>query len=146
MIALALRHRKLCLEKKKPHPTDIEVGSRIRIRRRILQMSQTTLAVKLGLTVQQVQKYETGMNRVGASRLQAIADALEVPVSSFFDPLESSPELVRGPGMERDLIAFLSSAEGIALNQAFRKLTSDDVRRRLVAIVQAAAAIGREDL
>ncbi|WP_064697146.1 helix-turn-helix domain-containing protein [Rhizobium aegyptiacum] len=142
MIAVAQRNRRLCLEKKKPHPTDVEVGSRIRIRRRILNMSQTTLADKLGLTFQQVQKYEKGTNRVGASRLQAVADALEVPVSFFFDPLESTPELVRGSGMERDLIDFLSSAEGIALNQAFRKLTSVDVRRRLVAVVKAAAATG----
>lgn len=109
-------------------------------------MSQTTLADKLGLTFQQVQKYEKGTNRVGASRLQAVSDALEVPVSFFFDPLESTPELVRGSGMERDLIDFLSSAEGIALNQAFRKLTSVDVRRRLVAVVKAAAATGKEDL
>lgn len=64
------------MEKKKPHPTDVEVGSRIRMRRRILNMSQTTLADKLGLTFQQVQKYEKGTNRVGASRLQAVADAL----------------------------------------------------------------------
>ncbi len=105
-------------------------------------MSQTTLADKLGLTFQQVQKYEKGTNRVGASRLQAVADALEVPVSFFFDPLESTPELIGGSGMERDLIDFLLSAEGIALNQAFRKLASADVRRRLVAVVKAAAATG----
>ncbi|WP_370125218.1 helix-turn-helix domain-containing protein [Sinorhizobium fredii] len=142
MIAVAQRHRRLRLEKKKPHPTDVEVGSRIRTRRRILNMSQTTLADKLGLTFQQVQKYEKGTNRVGASRLQAVADALEVPVSFFFDPLESTPELIGGSWMERDLIDFLSSAEGIALNQAFRKLASVDVRRRLVAVVKAAAATG----
>jgi DNA-binding XRE family transcriptional regulator len=67
-----------------PHPTDMHVGKRIRTRRRFLGMNQQTLADKLGLAFQQVQKYEAGANRVGASALSTIADALRVPVSFFF--------------------------------------------------------------
>ncbi|MDX4076759.1 helix-turn-helix transcriptional regulator, partial [Brucella sp. NBRC 113783] len=84
---------------KKPNPTDIHVGSRIRMQRQLRGMSQVTLAEGLGITFQQVQKYEKGTNRVGASRLQAIADLLQVPVSFFFDDLSDT---VGEPGGEVD--------------------------------------------
>ena len=71
--------------KKKPNPIDIHVGSRIRLRRNMLGMSQEKLGESLGITFQQIQKYEKGTNRVGASRLQAIASILDVPVAFFFD-------------------------------------------------------------
>ena len=70
--------------KKKPNPIDIHVGGRIRLRRNMLGMSQEKLGENLGITFQQIQKYEKGTNRVGASRLQAIASILEVPVACFF--------------------------------------------------------------
>ena len=73
------------LKKKKPNPTDRHVGARVRMRRLMLDMTQTELADGLGLTFQQVQKYEKGSNRIGASRLQHIADILQVPISLFFD-------------------------------------------------------------
>src|SRR6185503_5060809 len=73
------------LKKKKPNPTDRHVGARVRMRRLMLDMTQTELANGLGLTFQQVQKYEKGTNRIGASRLQHIADLLQVPISFFFD-------------------------------------------------------------
>src|SRR5690606_34025694 len=71
--------------KKKPNPIDIHVGSRVRLRRNMLGMSQEKLGERLGITFQQVQKYEKGTNRVGASRLQAIASILDAPVSFFFE-------------------------------------------------------------
>src|ERR1041384_7946973 len=71
--------------KKKPNPTDVHVGSRIRLRRNMLGMSQEKLGETLGITFQQIQKYEKGTNRVGASRLQAISEVLAVPVAFFFE-------------------------------------------------------------
>ena len=76
--------------KKKPNPIDTHVGSRIRLRRNMLGMSQEKLGESLGITFQQIQKYEKGTNRVGASRLQAIANILDVPVSFFFDDAPGS--------------------------------------------------------
>ena len=76
--------------KKKPNPIDIHVGSRIRLRRTMLGMSQEKLGESLGITFQQIQKYEKGTNRVGASRLQNIASILNVPVSFFFDDAPAS--------------------------------------------------------
>src|SRR6476646_12124434 len=81
--------------KKKPNPTDIHVGSRIRMRRNMLGMSQEKLGENLGITFQQIQKYEKGTNRVGASRLQAIASILGVPVAFFF---EDAPGQEAAPG------------------------------------------------
>ena len=76
------------MAKKSPNPTDKYVGSRVRMRRLMLSMSQEKLGEKLGLTFQQVQKYEKGTNRIGASRLQHIAQILKVPVSFFFEGVE----------------------------------------------------------
>ncbi|RUY60953.1 XRE family transcriptional regulator, partial [Mesorhizobium sp. M7A.F.Ca.CA.001.13.1.1] len=82
--------------KKKPNPIDIHVGSRIRLRRNMLGMSQEKLGENLGITFQQIQKYEKGTNRVGASRLQAIASILGVPVAFFFEDAPGQ-EPVAGP-------------------------------------------------
>jgi transcriptional regulator with XRE-family HTH domain len=76
---------------KSPDPTDRHVGARVRKRRRLLEMSQTALADALGITFQQVQKYENGTNRVSASRLQQISSFLQVPISFFFDGLPEPP-------------------------------------------------------
>lgn len=126
---------------KKPNPTDIHVGSRIRMQRQLRGMSQVTLAEGLGITFQQVQKYEKGTNRVGASRLQAIADLLQVSVSFFFDDLSDT---VGEPGGEvdterRQLMEFVSSTEGIALNRAFCHVKDESLRRRIVSLVKALA-------
>src|SRR6185437_5775644 len=82
--------------KKKPNPTDIYVGSRIRLRRNMLGMSQESLGEQLGITFQQIQKYEKGTNRVGASRLQAISSILNVPVSFFFEDFPNQEGAGRG--------------------------------------------------
>ncbi|HVK91817.1 MAG TPA: helix-turn-helix transcriptional regulator [Mycoplana sp.] len=129
--------------KKKPNPIDIHVGSRIRLRRTMLGMSQEKLGENLGITFQQIQKYEKGTNRVGASRLQNISSILNVPVSFFFEdvPGESSGS----PGMAEAassnyVVDFLSSSEGLQLNRAFVKISDPKVRRKLVDLVKALAA------
>ena len=128
--------------KKKPNPIDIHVGSRIRLRRNMLGISQEKLGESLGITFQQIQKYEKGTNRVGASRLQAISSILGVPVSVFFDDAPGSDP---GParGMEDSsttyVVDFLSSAEGLQLNRAFVKISDAKVRRKVLDLVKALA-------
>ncbi|MGB3503254.1 MAG: helix-turn-helix domain-containing protein [Mesorhizobium sp.] len=129
--------------KKKPNPIDIHVGSRVRLRRNMLGMSQEKLGEALGITFQQIQKYEKGTNRVGASRLQAIAAILGVPVAFFF---EDAPSLNQaGSFNEPDdngtnfVVDFLNSAEGLQLNRAFVKIPDARVRRRLVDLVKTLA-------
>ena len=129
--------------KKKPNPIDIHVGSRIRLRRTMLGMSQEKLGESLGITFQQIQKYEKGTNRVGASRLQNISSILNVPVSFFFE--DAPGDQVSQGGMAEAsssnyVVDFLSSSEGLQLNRAFVKISDPKVRRRVVDLVKALAA------
>jgi transcriptional regulator with XRE-family HTH domain len=120
--------------KKEPNPIDVEVGARIRARRLLLGMSQSSLADGLGITFQQVQKYEKGGNRVGSSRLQAIADILGVPAAFFFEQYGGvSPS----PNSDDGLVGFLSSQDGLELNRAFRSIADPRVRRTFVALVKS---------
>lgn len=133
--------------KKKPNPIDVHVGSRIRLRRNMLGMSQEKLGENLGITFQQIQKYEKGTNRVGASRLQAIASILNVPVSFFFEDAPGG-EGGRAPGLAEDsttfVVDFLNSAEGIQLNRAFARISDSKVRRKVIDLVKALAEGGDE--
>lgn len=129
-------------EKKKPNDIDIEVGRRIRMQRTILGMSQTTLADALGITFQQVQKYEKGTNRVGASRLQHISSFLSVPVAYFFEGMPAAAENAQagsGQGMpEANLVTtFLGTPEGLALNRAFTKISDPTIRKKIIALVKS---------
>jgi len=129
--------------KKKPNPIDIHVGSRVRLRRNILGMSQEKLGESLGITFQQIQKYEKGTNRVGASRLQAISSVLGVPVAFFFEDAPGFEPVTRG-GLSEDssstyVAEFVNSAEGLQLNRAFVKITDAKVRRRIVDLVKSLA-------
>ena len=130
--------------KKKPNPIDIHVGSRIRLRRNMLGMSQEKLGENLGITFQQIQKYEKGTNRVGASRLQAIASILGVPVAFFFADAPGQ-EAVPGRGFAEDAsmafaVEFCGSPEGLQLNRAFVKIADAKVRRRIIDLVKSLAA------
>jgi len=130
--------------KKKPNPIDIHVGSRVRLRRNMLGMSQEKLGESLGITFQQIQKYEKGTNRVGASRLQAIAAILGVPVAFFFEDAPGHDQ-ARTDGFAEDsstsyIVDFLNSAEGLQLNRAFVKISDARVRRKLVDLVKSLAA------
>jgi transcriptional regulator with XRE-family HTH domain len=128
---------------KSPDPVDKHVGLRVRIRRMLVGMSQEKLGEALGLTFQQVQKYEKGANRIGASRLQQIASILSVPVDFFF---EGAPGLaVQAGGMSdgadsQYMAEFLGSAEAIQLNRAFMAISDPAVRRRIVELVVTLAA------
>lgn len=126
------------MSKKQPNPIDKHVGSRVRMRRMMLSMSQEKLGDELDLTFQQVQKYEKGTNRIGASRLQQIAAALDVPVSYFF---EGAPGGGRGArSVTPDYVArFVTSSDGLTLARCFDKIESPIVRRSLVNLVERMA-------
>lgn len=126
---------------KAPNAIDIYVGSRIRMQRALKGMSQTTLAEGLGVTFQQVQKYEKGTNRVGSSRLQAIANVLGVPVAFFFEEGPGGSPDPQGSemGASAEIVQFLSSAEGLALNRAFAKVQDAKIRRKFVDLVKTLA-------
>jgi transcriptional regulator with XRE-family HTH domain len=128
---------------KAPNPIDKYVGSRVRMRRIMLGMSQEKLGEALGLTFQQIQKYEKGTNRVGASRIQQISEILQVPVSFLF---EGGPTSTTGgdgfsegtsPAYVSD---FLATSEGLALTRAFTRITDSKLRRSIVDLVEQIAA------
>lgn len=125
--------------KKKPNPIDIHVGGRIRLRRNMLGMSQEKLGENLGITFQQIQKYEKGTNRVGASRLQAIASILEVPVAFFFEDAPGGSEGLAEASQTTYVVDFLSSTEGLQLNRAFVRIGDPKVRRKIIDLVRALA-------
>lgn len=127
-------------EKKKPNPIDIHVGSRVRLRRTMLGMSQEKLGEHLGITFQQIQKYEKGANRVGASRLQEIARVLNTPVSFFFEDSPGGNNTQSGfaeTEAANYVVDFLSSSEGLQLNRSFVKIKDPKVRRKIVEMVRA---------
>lgn len=129
--------------KKSPAPTDKFVGARVRMRRLMLDMSQEKLGDAIGLTFQQVQKYEKGANRIGASRLQQIAHILQVPVGFFFDgapgvigegqTLASSPSVVPA-----HVTFFLATSNGLELSKHFMRL-GPETQRTIVAMVKQIA-------
>ncbi len=127
--------------KKAPNPIDKHVGSRVRMRRVLIGMSQEKLGEALGLTFQQVQKYEKGTNRIGASRLQQISNILGVAVSFFFDgaPGEVAPGGFSDSASSSYVVDFLSTTEGLQLNKAFVKIKDAKVRRRVVDLVTSLA-------
>ena len=131
------------MAKKAPNPIDKHVGSRVRMRRMMLSMSQEKLGDALGLTFQQVQKYEKGTNRIGASRLQQISSILQVPVAFFF---EGAPDLPGGrPSAFKDAPSatyvsdFLATTDGLALTKAFMRIPDPKLRRRIVDLVEQIA-------
>ena len=133
--------------KKAPNPIDKHVGSRVRMRRMMLAMSQEKLGDALGLTFQQVQKYEKGTNRIGASRLQQISSILQVPVSFFFEgasQLEGSSLSEANDAPSPAYVSdFLATSDGLALTKAFMRIADAKLRRRIVDLVEQ-IAVGEE--
>jgi transcriptional regulator with XRE-family HTH domain len=131
---------------RRANPIDVHVGSRVRLRRMLLSMSQEKLGEQLGLTFQQVQKYEKGVNRIGASRLFELSKVLGVPVQFFYD---DAPVGAQGAGTEqpgfadqpdgRFVVDFLTTRDGLELNKAFARIDDAHVRRSIVDLVRALA-------
>lgn len=135
------------VNKRAPHPMDIHVGSRVRLRRMMQSISQERLGEELDLTFQQIQKYEKGVNRIGASRLFDIARILEVPVQFFYDDFGDGPETMIGfaetnvdqtAGDDKsDFFKTISTPEGMQLCRAFVAIKDYQVRRRVLDLVKA---------
>jgi len=128
---------------KAPNPVDKYVGSRVRMRRIMLGMSQEKLGEALGLTFQQVQKYEKGTNRVGASRIQQIAEILQIPVSFLFEggpSARAGSTQTDGTASPAYVSDFLATSEGLALTRAFTRITDAKLRRSIVEMVEQIAA------
>src|SRR5579863_4484566 len=135
----------------KPNPVDVQVGSRVRLRRNMLGLSQEKLGEAIGLTFQQVQKYERGANRIGASRLHELSRVLDVPVSFFFDDVDPvrAPAIPGGfaeppaEGFESDP---LRRRETIELVEAYYAIEDAAARRRLFELARTLAAAGEPPL
>ena len=128
-----------------PNPVDIYVGSRVRLRRTLLGLSQEKLGAALGLTFQQVQKYESGANRISASRLYEFGDVLSVPISYFFDGLsedEGDPVPVDKPEADallQDFRSLVNKRETLEFIRAYYKIDDPALRKQLIALVKRAA-------
>lgn len=132
----------------KPNPVDVHVGSRIRLRRTLLGMSQTKLGEEIGLTFQQVQKYEKGSNRVSSSRMFELSRVLDVPISYFFDEMSGDTKQ-RGhlyamgktsPASKLEDLDPMTKRETLELVRAYYKITDPKVRKRMFEMVKAIAA------
>jgi transcriptional regulator with XRE-family HTH domain len=130
---------------RRPNPIDVHVGSRVRFRRMLLGMSQEKLGQKLGLTFQQVQKYEKGINRIGASRLFDLAQVLGVSVEFFYEEAPAAetaaytPEGFADKADETTIVDFLRSRDGLELNKAFVRITDPKARRAIIDLVRSLA-------
>jgi transcriptional regulator with XRE-family HTH domain len=126
---------------KKSNPVDAHVGSRVRLRRMLVGLSQEKLGERMGLTFQQIQKYEKGVNRIGASRLFQLSQILEVPVQFFFEGAPSVDGMAQPGfaenGSESFLYEFLNTRDGLELNRAFVKISDAQVRRSVVELVRS---------
>ena len=123
--------------KKAPNPTDQHIGARVRMRRKMLAMSQEQLADALGITYQQVQKNEKGTNRIGASRLQQISHILQMPVAFFFEGAPNAAAPHELPMTQID--DFVSDSNGLRLMRAFMRIDNAALRRRIAMLVQEIA-------
>jgi transcriptional regulator with XRE-family HTH domain len=128
----------------KPNPVDVHVGSRVRLRRTLLGMSQERLGEAIGLTFQQVQKYERGANRIGASRLYDLSRVLDVPVSFFFDDIDPavvapSAETASAPDEARAEPDPMMRRETLELVRAYYRIPDSQIRRRLFDLTKAIA-------
>jgi transcriptional regulator with XRE-family HTH domain len=128
-------------DERSPNPVDLHVGARVRMRRRLRGVSQEKLADSLGLTFQQVQKYERGANRISASKLYEIAASLQTPVGYFFEGLADPSSTGEGRGgeasSEQVVHDFLMTTEGLELASLFPRLKRGRLRRRLLDLVRA---------
>ena len=134
---------------KTPNAIDTYVGMRMRRRRQLLGMSQERLAEQIGVTFQQVQKYEKGINRIGASRLQRIAEVLRTSPAFFFEQDDSQAPSLAGLNLSAPadpVTEFLRSKEGLVLNRAFVKIEDRRIRETIISLVNAMAQAESSDI
>jgi transcriptional regulator with XRE-family HTH domain len=132
---------------KKPNPIDIHVGSRMRLRRMLIGMSQEKLGEEMGITFQQIQKYEKGTNRISASRLFQLAQILGVDVQYFYDDanFDEGAKHQAGfsePAAQDYIVEFLGSRDGLELNRAFARIADPKIRRRIIELVRSLSEDG----
>ena len=139
------------MPKRSMNPIDAHVGARVRLRRMLIGMSQEKLGEMLGVTFQQIQKYEKGANRIGASRLYEVSKILDVPVQFFFDDLpgEGEKPIARPHGFSENggepfVMDFVSSTEGLSLNRAYTGIKDGKVRRGILDLVRSIAGSEEE--
>lgn len=136
--------------KKQANPIDAQVGTRVRLRRMLIGMSQEKLGEMLGLTFQQVQKYEKGVNRIGAGRLFHVAQILGVPIDYFYEGvIEQMPGAAQGFAEEParpPVMDFLSTGEGLQLTLAFMRIKDAKVRKRVLELIRSLAEGAEEDI
>ncbi|HTJ89773.1 MAG TPA: helix-turn-helix transcriptional regulator [Rhizomicrobium sp.] len=130
------KKKKIIMPKKQANPIDVQVGNRVRIRRMLIGMSQERLGDLLGLTFQQVQKYEKGVNRIGAGRLYEVARILNVPVDFFYEGVGDAPG-ISDAEVAPPVLEFVSSGEGLQLSLAFMKIKDSKVRKRVLDLVKS---------
>lgn len=128
-----------------PNPVDVHVGKRVRLRRTLLGMSQEKLGEAIGLTFQQVQKYERGTNRIGSSRLYQLSQVLDIPVSYFFDDLPPDVTGRQATGMaDAAPVAYegdpMVKRETLELVRAYYRITDSSIRKRVFELVKAVGA------
>jgi len=123
--------------KRSPHATDRHVGNRVRMRRKMQGMSQQKLGEALDLTLQQVQKYEKGTNRIGAGRLQHIASIQQVSISFYFEDAPGLSHVL--DESSDDVSSFLATSDGLALTKAYMHIENATLRRSIVALVKQIA-------
>ncbi|MBB3445264.1 MULTISPECIES: helix-turn-helix domain-containing protein [unclassified Rhizobium] len=134
---------------KTPNAIDTYVGMRMRRRRQLLGMSQERLAEQIGVTFQQVQKYEKGINRIGASRLQRIAEVLRTSPAFFFEQDDLEAPSLAGLDLSAPVdpvTEFLRSKEGLVLNRAFMKIEDRRIRETIISLVKAMAQSENSDI
>lgn len=130
-----------------PNPIDIHVGTRVRLRRQVMKMSQEKLGDQLGVTFQQVQKYERGANRVGASRLWKMSQVMEVPVGFFFDGLGEVGAVTEFAEDDQLPIVydFINSTDGVNLAKAVSQIKNKAVRRQILELARSLAKDAEAD-
>ncbi len=126
------------------HPIDLHVGGKVRTRRKFLGISQEELANEIGLTFQQIQKYESGANRISASKLFEISRMLRVPIAYFFEGYAALHEMIEDPATGQAIHSFLMTTEGLELAEAFPRIKAPERRRKIIELVRVIAA-GEDD-
>ncbi|MES2905738.1 MAG: helix-turn-helix transcriptional regulator [Pseudomonadota bacterium] len=137
----------MTVEQKVPNPVDIQVGARVRMRRMLVGLSQEKLGEKIGLTFQQIQKYEKGTNRISASRMHQIADVLDVSVGYFFEGTSNGEDKNAEGFSEKSapyMTDFLGTSDGLQLNKAFMRIKDQKVRRKIIDLVKSLADEGHD--